>query len=366
MSSRPDHYRFMISGGGTGGHIFPALAIGKALKQRFPNCEIEFVGARGRMEMEKIPEEGFPIHGLWISGLQRKLTIQNLLFPSKVISSLTKSYFLLKKFKPHAVIGVGGYASGPLLYVAGLMKIPTVIQEQNSYPGITNKLLGKKVDKILTAFDGPEKYLPAEKIRKTGNPVRKDILNIGELKQEALAFFNLKSDMPVILALGGSLGARTINTVLENNLKILAENKVQLIWQTGKSYTGNAEPVLGMRVPFIKRMDLAYAAADVVISRAGALSISELCITGKPCILMPSPNVAEDHQTKNAMTLVKVGAAILVKDSEAGEKLMDEVLKLTADSNQKQKLSEAILTLAKPDATEHIVDEIVNLIEKRS
>ena len=352
----------MISGGGTGGHIFPALAIGKGLQNKYPDCLIEFVGAKGRMEMEKVPEAGFRIHGLWISGLQRKLTLQNAMFPLKVLSSLFKSYFILKKFKPNVVIGVGGYASGPLLYMASWMKIPTVIQEQNSFPGITNKLLGKRVNSILTAFDGPEKYLPADKITKLGNPVRADILSNDITKKEALAFFNLNETAPVVLIIGGSLGARTLNQCLDAGIKKMEENGMQVIWQTGKSYTGNTAVKSGARTVFIKRMDMAYAAADIVISRAGALSLSELCIVGKPCILVPSPNVSEDHQTKNARTLVDAGAALMVSDKEASEKLIDEAIALVKNKNLQAQLSENIKYLAKPKATEMIVEQIGKLL----
>lgn len=355
-------FKFMISGGGTGGHIFPALAIAKGLQKRFPDCEIEFVGAKGRMEMEKVPEAGFKIHGLWISGLQRRITADNLMFPFKVISSLVRSYFLLKRFKPNAVIGVGGYASGPLLYMAGIMKIPTAIQEQNSYPGITNKLLGSKVDKILTAFKGPEKYLPASKIIETGNPVREDILSGTAGKKEALQFFGLDESHPVILVIGGSLGARTLNQSMEHDLKKYADNGIQLLWQTGKSYTGDAQPVLGVRLPFISRMDLAYAAADLIISRAGALSISELCIVGKPVILVPSPNVSEDHQTKNAMTLVNEGAAVLVADKYATQILADTAIKLLNNVESCAGLSNSIKRLASPNATDRIIEEIEKLL----
>lgn len=360
MKQQP--YKFMISGGGTGGHIFPALAIGKQLQKKFPDCQIEFVGAKGRMEMEKVVEAGFTIHGLWISGLQRKLSLQNGMFPLKVLNSLYNSYLLLKKFKPNAVIGVGGYASGPLLYMASLLKIPTVIQEQNSYPGITNKLLGKRVNTILTAFDGPEKYLPSEKIIKLGNPVRADILSNTITKEEALAFFNLNQTAPVILIIGGSLGARTLNQCLDAGIDKLEANGIQVIWQTGKSYTGNTAVQLGERYTFINRMDMAYAAADIVISRAGALSLSELCIVGKPCILVPSPNVSEDHQTKNAMTLVNAGAALMVSDVKAAENLIDMAISLVKDFNKQKQLSENIKFLAKPNATEMIVEQIAKLL----
>lgn len=352
----------MISGGGTGGHIFPALAIARGLQSRFPDCEIEFVGAKGRMEMEKVPEAGYRIHGLWISGLQRRITLDNLMFPFKVISSLWRSYFLLRKFKPEIVIGVGGYASGPLLYMAGWMNIPTAIQEQNSYPGITNKLLGSKVKKIMTAFKGPEKYLPASKIIETGNPVREDILNSTVTKKEALDFFGLDANLPVVLVIGGSLGARTLNQSMENGLELFEQADVQLIWQTGKSYTGEAQPKKGVRLTFISQMNMAYAAADVIISRAGALSISELCIVGKPVILVPSPNVSEDHQTKNAMTLVDQGAAILIKDKDAPSILAERAIALLQDKDACASLSESIRKLARPDATARIVDEIVGLL----
>lgn len=352
---------FMISGGGTGGHIFPALAIAGGLQAALP-CKIVFVGAKGRMEMEKVPEAGYPIHGLWISGLQRKLTFSNALFPLKVLVSLVQAFFLLRKYKPDAVIGVGGYASGPLLYVATILGIKTIIQEQNSFPGITNKLLGKRVNKILTAFKGPEKYLPASKIVETGNPVRKDILTAESSVKSAREFFGLEADKPVLLVIGGSLGARTLNECLEKGHQTLAQNGIQVLWQTGKQYTGNANPALGVRMPFIREMDKAYAAADVIVSRAGALSISELCIVGKPVILVPSPNVSEDHQTKNAMTLVNANAAMLIADKDAADQLVPAVISLFGQPVLCDQMAVEIKKLGKPEATHHIVSEILALL----
>lgn len=352
---------FMISGGGTGGHIFPALAIAGGLQATI-QCKIVFVGARGRMEMEKVPEAGYPIHGLWISGLQRKLSFSNALFPLKVLVSLFQALVLLIKYKPDAVIGVGGYASGPLLYMASLLRIKTIIQEQNSFPGITNKLLGKRVNKILTAFKGPEKYLPANKIVETGNPVRKDILSAIHTKKDACEFFGLRPEKPVLLVIGGSLGARTLNQCIEKGHLELAQNGIQVLWQTGKQYTGNQNPDLGVRMPFIREMDMAYCAADVIISRAGALSISELCIVGKPVILVPSPNVSEDHQTKNAMTLVNEQAAILISDKEAPEKLIQAAITLFGQAEVRTRMSAEIKKLGKPEATVHIVKEILDTL----
>lgn len=366
--------RIIISGGGTGGHIFPAIAIANALREMDRNTEILFVGAKGRMEMEKVPAAGYKIEGLWISGLQRRLTLDNLSFPFKVISSLIKSRKILKTFRPDAAVGTGGYASGPLLRAAAGMGIPTLIQEQNSFPGITNKLLGKKVKRICVAYDGMEKYFPKEKIMITGNPVRQDILENPDPKgreqkrQEALKFFALNSEKKTLLVVGGSLGARTINESIEGSLELLAKNNIQIIWQTGKSYTysfPNGGSKVGAWVgAFITKMDLAYACADIVVSRAGAIALSELAIVKKPCILVPSPNVAEDHQTKNANALVKHNAAILVKDSEAREKLGREIIALMNDEVKKKNLGENISKLAYPDAAVKIAKEVMKLAGK--
>jgi len=363
--------RVIISGGGTGGHIFPAIAIANALTANYNNIDILFVGAKGRMEMEKVPAAGYKIEGLWISGLQRKLTLDNLSFPFKVISSVLKSRKIIKQFKPDVVVGVGGYASGPLLYAATKMNIPTLIQEQNSYPGITNKILAGKVDKICVAYDGMQRFFPVNKIKLTGNPVRQDILNLTGKRERALEFFGLSTDKKVILVIGGSLGARTINESISQCLPYLKENGIQLVWQTGKTYYPIAQNKVkdfesdGIKAfDFISKMDYAYAAADVVISRAGASSVSELCLVKKPSILVPSPNVAEDHQTKNAMALVTHNAALIIKDSEAREKLCEQVIALVKDLNQQSRLSENISKLAFNDSANIIAAEIFNLAKK--
>lgn len=364
-------HRVMISGGGTGGHIYPAIAIANTLKSIESDIEILFVGAKGRMEMEKVPEAGYKIIGLWISGIQRSLTIDNLSFPFKLISSIWKSFRLLKEFKPHAVVGVGGYASGPLLYAAAKKGIPTLIQEQNSFAGITNKLLANKVNKVCVAHDKMEKFFPKEKIVLTGNPVRNDIVDVSDKRSEALDFFGFRNDKPVLLIIGGSLGARTINNTMADGLQKLINEGIQVLWQTGKFYIDEMNQrckdmdLNGIKImSFIKEMDLAYAASDVVISRAGALSVSELCLTGKPVIFVPSPNVAEDHQTKNAEAIVSKNAAIMVKDSEAGKSLIDQAIKLMNDKALKMNLSKNIKALSKPNAAKDIANEINELILK--
>jgi UDP-N-acetylglucosamine--N-acetylmuramyl-(pentapeptide) pyrophosphoryl-undecaprenol N-acetylglucosamine transferase len=365
--------KFIISGGGTGGHIFPAIAIADALKRKLPLSEILFVGAKGRMEMEKVPMAGYEIIGLWISGLQRRITTQNLLFPIKIIISLLKARRIIRSFKPDAVIGVGGYASGPTLRAAVAMGIPTIIQEQNSFPGITNKILASKVDKICVAFEGMDKYFPKSSIILTGNPVRSDISSVSKKHSEALGFFGLKNDMPTLLVIGGSLGARTINESILNSLVLLSDNGLQLIWQTGNAFAEKAEEAVkpfenrGIRTyAFITRMDMAYTAADLVISRAGAIAIAELCLIGKPAILVPSPNVAEDHQTKNAMALVEKNAALLVKDSDAREELGETIISLAKNILLKDQLSANIRSLALPDAADHIADEIIGCVNTKS
>ena len=355
--------RFIISGGGTGGHIFPAIAIADELKRRLPNAEILFVGAKDRMEMQKVPQAGYPIEGLWISGLQRKLSWQNLLFPLKFISSLLKSRSIIKRFKPDAVIGTGGFASGAVVKVAGQMGIPTFIQEQNSYAGITNKMLAKNAHKICVAYDAMEQFFPKEKIVKTGNPIRDGLLNIGEYRSEGLSYFHLDSQRKTLLVLGGSLGARRINQLIEQQLPLFEQLGVQVLWQCGKLYYEeykkyNSEQVRVLA--FIDRMELAYAAADVIISRAGASSVSELCVVGKPVIFIPSPNVAEDHQTKNARAIADKQAAILLRESELNEQFANTFSKLIADEAQQEALSAHIKALAQPDATKDIVNLILN------
>ncbi|MFH0866584.1 MAG: undecaprenyldiphospho-muramoylpentapeptide beta-N-acetylglucosaminyltransferase [Bacteroidota bacterium] len=370
MSSN-NNIRVIISGGGTGGHIFPAIAIANALMAKFPESEILFVGARGRMEMEKVPAAGYKIEGLWISGLQRKLSVKNLSVPFKIISSLMKSRKIIHQFRPDVVVGVGGYASWAVVKTACHKGIPTLIQEQNSFPGKSNINLSKKVNKICVAFRGMEKFFPAEKIVLTGNPVRQDVVEIENKKNEALKFFGLEQDKKILLAIGGSLGARTINESICNLLPSLREKNIQLIWQTGKTYYEFAKTDVkkysgnGMvTCDFINRMDLAYAAADLVVSRAGAISVSELCCIGKPVILVPSPNVAEDHQTKNAMALVNVNAAKLVKDSECRENLGNVISEIFSNEEEIRKLSNNINKLALPNAANAIAEEIKKISGK--
>ncbi len=364
--------KIIVSGGGTGGHIFPAIAIANAIKALRPDTQFLFVGAEGKMEMEKVPAAGYKIEGLWISGFQRKLTISNLAFPFKLISSLMKAKKILKSFSPDAVIGTGGFASGPMLQVAAAKGIVTLIQEQNSYPGITNKILSKKVDRICVAYSGMEKYFPKEKILLTGNPIRQDILSLEGKRDRGLEAFGLSPDKKTILVIGGSLGARTINESIIKCLEAFDKKHIQLIWQTGKGFYETAKLAVegyegrGIKAfDFIQKMDYAYAVADIVISRAGASSVSELCLVKKPCILIPSPNVAEDHQTKNAMALVTYKAAVLIKDSEAREKLCNETIALINDKEQCSKLSENIGRLAFQNSANVIANEVLSLINNK-
>ena len=355
----------LLRGGGTGGHIYPALSIANELKEKYPEANFLFVGAKDRMEMEKIPQAGYQIKGLWISGLQRKLTLKNLAFPFKLLSSLWNAYKIIKQFNPSIVIGTGGFASGPTLYMANNKRINTLIQEQNSFPGITNKLLGKKAAKICVAYDNLERFFPSEKIIKTGNPVRQDLLNIEGKRKEALSFFNLDKDKKTLVVIGGSLGARAINNLIEKHLEWLVQHKFQVIWQTGKLYYDEYkkyDAFEGVQThSFLNRMDLTYSAADFLISRAGAGSISELCIVGKPVIFIPSPNVAEDHQTKNALAIVNKNAALLLKETELNmfQKMLKELLD---NKDLQQSLRKNIKKLALPNATKDIVKEIENLI----
>jgi UDP-N-acetylglucosamine--N-acetylmuramyl-(pentapeptide) pyrophosphoryl-undecaprenol N-acetylglucosamine transferase len=358
--------KFILSGGGTGGHIYPAVAIANELKSRFPDAEFLFVGAKDKMEMQKVPQAGYKIKGLWIAGLQRKLTLQNAMFPFKLIDSLWKSRTIIKKFKPNVVIGTGGFASGPLLQMANMLTIPTVIQEQNSYPGITNKLLSKKANTICVAYENLERFFPKEKMILTGNPVRQDLIDIESKKAEAIHYFNLDANKKTLLVLGGSLGARRVNQLIEKELKNFADLDVQIIWQCGKlyfedykKYNSNNVQVLA----FIDRMDLVYAAADIVISRAGASSVSELCIVGKPVIFIPSPNVAEDHQTKNAQSIVDKKGALMLKESELDSQFSLVFEALLKDIGKQDQLSKNIKHLALPNATKEIVDEIIKLIK---
>jgi len=365
--------RIIMSGGGTGGHIFPAIAIANALKEKCNGqVEILFVGAEGRMEMEKVPAAGYKIEGLWISGLQRKFTVKNLSFPFKVIASLFKAKKILKSFKPDAVVGTGGYASGPMLRVASNAGIATLVQESNSYPGITNKILAGKVDRICVAYEGMERFFPKAKLMLTGNPVRQDIQKLEGKKARAMEFFGLDPAKKTVLIIGGSLGARTINESILAGIHEFAGNNIQLVWQTGKTFLAEGEKASqpfadkGIKVmDFISKMDYAYAVADVVISRAGASSVSELCLVKKACVLVPSPNVAEDHQTKNAMALVNHEAALLVKDAEARKDLVAATIALLKNETLKGKLEVNIAKLAFADSALVIANEILNLIHTK-
>lgn len=371
--------KFILSGGGTGGHIYPAIAIANELKSRFPDAQFLFVGAKDKMEMQKVPQAGYQIKGLWIAGLQRRLTFDNLLFPIKLASSLLKSRSIISAFKPDVVIGTGGFASGPLLQIANLAGIPTVIQEQNSFPGITNKLLSKKAKAICVAYENLEHFFPKEKLILTGNPVRQDLIGIDNKREEAIQYFNLDANKKTILVLGGSLGARRINQLIAKELAYFESKNIQVIWQCGKFYfeeykkynspltpeggTSKGSIINNVQVlAFIDRMDLVYAAADVIISRSGASSVSELCIVGKPVVFIPSPNVAEDHQTKNAKAIVDKKAALLIKESELDAQFDTVFNELLFNKNLQSELSTNIKLLAKPSATKDIVDEIVKLL----
>jgi UDP-N-acetylglucosamine--N-acetylmuramyl-(pentapeptide) pyrophosphoryl-undecaprenol N-acetylglucosamine transferase len=361
--------KFILSGGGTGGHIYPAVAIANELKSHFPDAEFLFVGAKDKMEMQKIPQEGYKIEGLWIAGLQRKLTLQNALFPVKLASSLWKARKIIKNFKPDVVIGTGGFASGPLLQMANSLNIPTLIQEQNSYPGITNKLLSKKANSICVAYENLEQFFPKEKIVLTGNPVRQDLLTIENKKQEGITHFKLDTNKKTLLILGGSLGARRINELIEKELKFLLSTGVQIYWQCGKLYFEEYKKYNDKKnvhvTSFIDRMDLIYAATDFVISRAGASSVSELCLVGKPTIFIPSPNVAEDHQTKNAKAVVDKNGAILIKENELETTFETIFFNLIFNENLQNEISQNIKKMAKPNATKDIVAEIIKLIKSR-
>ena len=358
--------RIMLSGGGTGGHIFPAIAIANEIKRRYPDAEIRFVGAQDKMEMQKVPAAGYPIDGLWIAGIQRKLTVDNLLFPVKLSSSLFKSRRLLKAFKPDVVIGTGGFASGPLLQMANSMGIPTLVQEQNSYPGITNKMLSKKAHKICVAYEGLERFFPKEKIVVTGNPVRKDLIQLGGLRDEAMQALGLDPNKKTLLVLGGSLGARRINQLIESKLFLFAAHDIQLVWQCGKLYYNdyqkhhNGQSVWVM--DFIERMDYVYAATDFIISRSGASSVSELCIVGKPVVFIPSPNVAEDHQTKNAKAIAENEGAILLREAELDAQFETVFSHLLENEQLQARLASQIKRLALPKATEDIVDQVEKLL----
>jgi len=369
--NRPKHRRVIISGGGTGGHIFPAVSIANALRKIDPEMEILFVGAEGKMEMEKVPAAGYDIVGLPVTGFNRRNLLKNFSVFVRLLKSLGLARKIVRDYKPDVVVGVGGYASGPVLRQAGKLGIPLLIQEQNSYAGITNKLLAKKASVICVAYDGMDKYFPAEKIIKTGNPVRQNFDNLKDLHKEAFNFFSLTENVPVVLVLGGSQGAGSINNTLSENLQSVKDSGFQWIWQTGKYYFEDVNALVSVTAAnnikvhgFINRMDYAFAAADIIITRAGAGTISELCLVGKPAILVPSPNVAEDHQTKNALALSERDAAILVPDSQALTKLISEAEALISNSAKRKELAENISKLADRDADRRIAEEVMKLLKK--
>ena len=364
-------YKIIISGGGTGGHIFPAIAIANAIKEKYPDSNLLFVGALGKMEMEKVPAAGFKIIGLPIVGLQRKLTLKNLKFPLMLLKSMFKARKIVKDFKPDVVVGVGGYASGPLLRAATSLGVPALVQEQNSYPGITNKLLANRVQKICVAYSNMERYFPLEKVMLTGNPVRQDIKNLEAKRIRGIEHFGLDPNKKTVLVVGGSLGARTINHAIDAGVEEFVKNDIQLVWQTGKLYVDEAAKTVakyegkGIKtMPFISKMDYAYAVADVVVSRAGAMSVSELSIAKKPTIFVPLPSAAEDHQTKNAMALVNNNAALLVKDSEAKETLMVTLMDLVKNEEAQQKISTNVGRLAFTDSANIIAAEVLKLAKR--
>ncbi|MFM9948104.1 MAG: undecaprenyldiphospho-muramoylpentapeptide beta-N-acetylglucosaminyltransferase [Saprospiraceae bacterium] len=362
--------KIIISGGGTGGHVFPAIAIADAIKKIRPDAEILFVGAQGKIEMEKVPKAGYPIEGLWISGFHRKLTLRNLLFPLKLAASLWKARSIVARFKPDAAVGVGGYASGPLLKAATSKGVPALLQEQNSFAGVTNRLLAAKAKKICVAYDKMERYFPAEKIVLTGNPVRRDLANLQVTAAEGLKYFDLEAGKKTIFVFGGSLGARSINEAMAANAELLSrQSDIQVLWQVGSLYYETYKDCATARLPnvrlrpFIDRMDMAYALADLVICRAGALTISELCLVGKAALLIPSPNVAEDHQTKNAKALVEKEAALLLPDQDAKELIVAQAIQLLINEPQLEKLRQNIRRLARPDAADRIAEEVLKLIK---
>jgi len=371
MSSTKSH-KFILSGGGTGGHIYPAIAIADEIKRREPAAEFLFVGAINKMEMQKVPAAGFPIKGLWISGLSRKFSLDLLLFPLKFLRSLWNSRKIISSFQPDIAIGTGGFASGPVLFAASHMGIPTLLQEQNSYPGITNKKLAKRASAVCVAYDGLDKIFKNKKVINTGNPIRNELFKSMPTKEEALTFFGLKKEYKTILSVGGSLGSRNKNKAWEEQIDKIKNKKVQLIWQTGsidfERLKGNEKLKADniKIIEFIHDMRMAYAAADIIVSRAGAIAISELCLAGKPVVLMPLPWAAEDHQTKNAEALVRKNAAFMIKDSEANEKLVPVVLALLKDEQKQNEMSKNIKRLAKPNATREIVDEIFSILKKQS
>ncbi len=370
-NQQANSYRFIISGGGTGGHIFPAISIANALKERYPNAEFLFVGALGRMEMERVPKAGYKIVGLPVRGFDRKNMLKNVKVLFDLFKSTRKAKKIIKDFKPDVAIGVGGYASAPILKAASSFNVPTILQEQNSYAGVTNKLLAKKASSICVAYENMEKFFPKEKIILTGNPVRQDLFKVSPKVKEAYEFFRLNPEKKTLLIVGGSLGARTINQSIIANMKALSKPDIQIIWQTGKFYIEEARkaaekfasPSL-IVTDFVSRMDYAYSIADLVISRAGASSISELCLLEKPVILVPSPNVAEDHQTQNALALVHKDAAIMIKDADAQEVLVNEALNVIHNDEMLRSLSQNIGKLALKDSANRIADEIIRSFTK--
>ncbi len=365
--------KILITGGGTGGHIFPAIAIAESLKYKLTEVDFLFVGAKNKMEMKKIPDAGYKIIGLWISGLQRRFTLQNLLFPLKVILSFYKARKIIKSYSPDVIVGTGGYASYPTVKAAYSVKIPTLIQEQNSYPGITNKNLAKHADTICVAYEGMEKYFPTSKIVLTGNPVRKDIIELKNKTQEAIDFFKLNNKKAVVLVIGGSQGAKAINEAIDSNLETLQKNNIQIIWQTGKYYYDQARNTIAARKlnnvfvhEFISRMDLAYSAAGVIVSRAGAIAISEICVVQKPTIFVPLPTAAEDHQTKNAMKLVNKNAAVLIQNKNVHKQLADMIIEIINNQEKQKELSENIKQFSVTDASDRIADEVIKLLKKEN
>lgn len=362
-------YKFLISGGGTGGHIYPAISIADELSKSFISSEILFVGSKHRMEMKKVPERGYDIIGLWISGIKRKIHFSNLLIPFKILHSLIKSYLIIKRFNPDFVIGTGGFASGPILYIASKLRLPTLIQEQNSYAGLTNKILSNSVETICVAYDNMNKYFPVNKILFTGNPVRNEIFESKVSKKESDDFFKINRSSKVLLVLGGSLGAKNINEFISKNLDFFDNNKIEIIWQCGNMYYDSYKKFNSKKIkvfPFIKDMNKAYCSADYIISRSGASVISELCIVGKPVVFIPSPNLAEDHQTKNALNIVNKNAAVMVKEKDLNDKFFRVFKKLINDESYSNELSKAIKLLAKPKATIKIIEQIKSRLKNEN
>jgi len=362
-------YKFLISGGGTGGHIYPAISIADELSKSFISSEILFVGSKHRMEMKKVPERGYDIIGLWISGIKRKVYFSNLLIPFKILHSLIKSYLIIKRFNPDFVIGTGGFASGPILYIASKLRLPTLIQEQNSYAGLTNKILSNSVETICVAYDNMNKYFPVNKILFTGNPVRNEIFESKVSKKESDDFFKINRSSKVLLVLGGSLGAKNINEFISKNLDFFENNKIEIIWQCGNMYYDSYKKFNSKKIkvfPFIKDMNKAYCSADYIISRSGASVISELCIVGKPVVFIPSPNLAEDHQTKNALNIVNKNAAVMVKEKHLNDKFFRVFKKLINDESYRNELSKAIKLLARPKATIEIIEQIKSRLKNEN